>query len=72
MDRHTPIRTRIPAALAAASAATVERAKHLLHDAGRIIHLPDLFGTRNVGTRPPAPKPGPVRPNERSGGDDTQ
>jgi hypothetical protein len=68
MDRHSPIRTRIPAALAAASAATVERAKHLLHDAGRIIHLPELFG-RSEGPRSSSPPP--VRPNERSGGDDT-
>lgn len=51
---------RIPAALAAASAATV----HFLQEAGKVIHLPALFGARNVGegSRPHSSKPG-------SGGD---
>jgi len=73
MDKHGTIRTRIPAALAAASAATMQRARHFLQDAGKIIHLPDLFGARNVGSgrRPHSSKPGTGRPNERSGGDDT-
>ena len=64
-EEDTGLRARIPAAIADATTATLERASRLLHDAGQAIQA-----RRMKAGWPGDTRRGPTA-NERSGGDDT-